>query len=344
MPSELWASQPAVARLKDGLVDAQLRRARLQGRMRPDHPEIQAARAAEAAVLRDLQRELNVAAAGLATQTALADARTATLDEQEARLRDRLDNLTTMRSDYAARLDLARQRSETLKTAERKLAEARVRESSAGAVSLVTRLGEPTADLHPGGPGKKTIVLGGIGGGLAVGVSLVLASVSLRRPRGRRASDYLPPHLRPADRNTGRRASDRTVSPEALAEMVPTLIEQRASGPALSQRCGDERRLGPSDDNPRHRADRPNERLENHTDRRGRGEDVRTSEATHRDNTPPRRRASDRDGSAAIVEGRTVAQATPRTPDLLAEWSGQVAYVKRRFQELTAFGGDESRG
>ena len=49
-PNSLLDSQPALRRLKDGLVDAQLRTATLQGRMSAEHPEVVAAREAEVQV------------------------------------------------------------------------------------------------------------------------------------------------------------------------------------------------------------------------------------------------------------------------------------------------------
>ena len=49
-PTRLLDSQPALRRLKDGLVDAQLRTATLQGRMSAEHPEVISAKEAETQV------------------------------------------------------------------------------------------------------------------------------------------------------------------------------------------------------------------------------------------------------------------------------------------------------
>lgn len=50
MPSSMFTAQPALKRLKDGLVDAQLRTSDLKGKMSPGHPLVQAAVQAEEAV------------------------------------------------------------------------------------------------------------------------------------------------------------------------------------------------------------------------------------------------------------------------------------------------------
>ena len=61
MPNRLLESQPALKRLKDGLIDAQLRTAELSGNMSKDHPKVKAAIEAEREVLGDLKAELGVA-------------------------------------------------------------------------------------------------------------------------------------------------------------------------------------------------------------------------------------------------------------------------------------------
>ena len=61
MPSSMFTSQPALKRLKDGLVDAQLRTSDLKGKMSPGHPLVQAAIQAEEAVRQNLRSELTAA-------------------------------------------------------------------------------------------------------------------------------------------------------------------------------------------------------------------------------------------------------------------------------------------
>ena len=56
--NRLLDSQPALRRLKDGLVDAQLRTAALQGRMSAEHPEVISAKEAETQVAARVHAEL----------------------------------------------------------------------------------------------------------------------------------------------------------------------------------------------------------------------------------------------------------------------------------------------
>jgi succinoglycan biosynthesis transport protein ExoP len=60
-PNSLLESQPAIKRLKEGLVDAQLRTAQAQSSMTPAHPAVQAARTAETEIWDKLTTEIDVA-------------------------------------------------------------------------------------------------------------------------------------------------------------------------------------------------------------------------------------------------------------------------------------------
>jgi len=64
-PNRLLEAQPALKRLKDGLVDAQLRSAELRGRMSDSHPLVLAARESEQQVSRHLHNELATAISGV---------------------------------------------------------------------------------------------------------------------------------------------------------------------------------------------------------------------------------------------------------------------------------------
>ena len=81
-PSRLLDSQPALRRLKDGLVDAQLRTATLQGRMSLAHPEVIAARETEVQVAGRLHAELSTAIRGLESELTLDANRLNMLENQ----------------------------------------------------------------------------------------------------------------------------------------------------------------------------------------------------------------------------------------------------------------------
>ncbi|MBW3599031.1 MAG: hypothetical protein KY475_17385 [Planctomycetes bacterium] len=227
--SRLLDSQPALRRLKEGLVDAQLRTAALRGRMSADHPNVREAVAAEEEVRRHLQHELDAAIAGLRADLQVTGAQIAAYEEQLAEVTDRLDRLASLRARYANLQSEVRQRAEAVQRVQQDLATARASQAAAASASLLTRMDAPLADDRPLGPRRAMIVLAGLFGGLATGVGLALLTAPATRGWGRRWSDYL---------RHGRRADDRPPSPEGQTSPRARRAEDRTPG----RRASDARR------------------------------------------------------------------------------------------------------
>ena len=100
-PGRLLESQPALRRLKDGLVDAQLRTAQLLGNMSEDHPAVAAARASEQEISQQLHDEISIAIKGLEVDLRLANERVDRLEEQRKNVQGRLVHLAAIRAEYS---------------------------------------------------------------------------------------------------------------------------------------------------------------------------------------------------------------------------------------------------
>jgi hypothetical protein len=172
-PSELLASQPALQRLKDGLIESQLAAARQQGTMTEEHPLVKAALLAQAAICKNMHGEIAVALRGIEAEMELADVRIATLNEQMTEAEGRMDRLTHLRAHYANAASEVRHCDEMLKESQQDLTAARASLAAAHASSLLTRLEEPYTPDDPCGPRKAMILLAGLLGGLAAGLGLV---------------------------------------------------------------------------------------------------------------------------------------------------------------------------
>lgn len=173
-PNELLASQPALQRLKDGLIESQLAAARLQGTMTEQHPLVYAAALAQTAIRKNMHREIAVAIRGIEAELELAEGRIAALNEQLADAEGSMDRLTELRAHYANAASNVRHCDETLKKSQQDLTAARASLASAHAASLLTRLEEPYTPEDPCGPQKATLLLAGIFGGLAAGLGVVV--------------------------------------------------------------------------------------------------------------------------------------------------------------------------
>ncbi|HTU25559.1 MAG TPA: Wzz/FepE/Etk N-terminal domain-containing protein [Pirellulales bacterium] len=176
-PGRLLESQPALRRLKDGLVDAQLRAAQLLGNMEESHPAVVAARQSEQEISRQLHDEISIAIKGLEVDLGLANERVQRLEEQRDRVQARLIHLAAIRAEYNNLTTSTRHRAEILKTAQQELAEARAGQAAAHTASLITLIGKPDVGSRPVGPGKTVILLGGVMSGLLMGAAIVFLTV-----------------------------------------------------------------------------------------------------------------------------------------------------------------------
>lgn len=177
-PAALLESQPALRRLKDGLVDAQLETARMKGSMSDAHPLVVASVAAENEISQHLHDEIGVALRALKSDVEAQAERIAMLEERESAAGSRLAELARLRADYGHWSEETRHRTTLLQRAEQQLAEARAMKAGAASSSLVWALDAPETGPDPVGPGRTTIALGGLLGGGLVGIGILLLTTS----------------------------------------------------------------------------------------------------------------------------------------------------------------------
>lgn len=180
-PSRLLDSQPALKRLKEGLVDAQLRTAQLQGRMSAEHPLVIAAKQGEEEIGRHLHSELTIAIRGLETELQLDTDRIAMLDKQLAQSAGRLGRLAEVRAAYANLVGETTHRARLLERAQQNLADARASGAGAKTASLISCIDTPETGTRPVSPSRTVILLAGVLGGLMTGLSTVLLTVAPRQ-------------------------------------------------------------------------------------------------------------------------------------------------------------------
>lgn len=185
-PNRLFEAQQSLRRLKDGLVDAQLETAKLRGGMLDTHPAVMAAADAEKEIGRHLHNELEIAIRGLESEIQIDNDHVALLNERLASVKERLVKLADVRAAYSNLAAETTHRVELLEQAQRNLSQARASKAGADAVSLISRIGTPDTGSRPVGPGRATIALMGICGGILAGFGVLLLTVD------NHAEDKLP--------------------------------------------------------------------------------------------------------------------------------------------------------
>ncbi|MCA9208444.1 MAG: hypothetical protein KDA55_08825, partial [Planctomycetales bacterium] len=171
-PNHLLQAQPALQRLKDGLVDSQLKTAQLLGELSPDHPRVLAAMTAQKQIATRLHSELADAISGIEAQRYIIGKRVALLESQLADLTQRMERIAQVRPRYANLVADVRSRADILKTQQNDLAQAIASRQAARMSGQLTPLDEPTTGDGPSGPGRSVIVAGGMVVGLAAGLGL----------------------------------------------------------------------------------------------------------------------------------------------------------------------------
>jgi uncharacterized protein involved in exopolysaccharide biosynthesis len=182
MPSSLLASQPTLRQLKDGLVDAQLRAARLSGTRTENHPRVQVAYDAVSQVRTDLHDELQVAVRGVQIELDLHRNRYIDLKNQLHEIDVRLAKLAERRAEYSNRVASVDNSRQVLDQARKQLIEARAEQVAANSASLVTVVDQPDGGTHPAGIGRTMVLLAGTVCGLLLGLGLTFLTVTPNAP------------------------------------------------------------------------------------------------------------------------------------------------------------------
>jgi len=198
-PNQLLDSQPALRRLKDGLIDAQLRSAQLQGIRTDSHPGVVAARHAEEEIRGHLHQEIAIAIRSLNAERSVNASRIAQLQTMLDDVSERMTKLASLRAGYNNLVAEVREKNNKLTEIRTDLADARSSVEAATTTTLVTKVSTPEVSDYPVGPSRKAIAGAGLVGGFAIGLGLLFLTVPLTTvPSAQPASSASSPGNDPA--------------------------------------------------------------------------------------------------------------------------------------------------
>ncbi len=173
-PNSVLMVHSALRRLKDGLIDAHLAQARIEGMYQSSHPRAIAARSSSVSIRQRLHQEIATTIHGAQTDLTISEERVRQLEQSAAGLSDRLEILVALRVPYSRALDRVSQQRDILSEAERDLAKVQASRNAAMLASVIARIDGPQVGSQPSGPGKKVVIAGGLLAGLVTGLGLVL--------------------------------------------------------------------------------------------------------------------------------------------------------------------------
>lgn len=173
-PSDLLSLQPGLRRIKEALIDAQLKTASLRGSRSERHPDVRAALSTESWSNERLQAEVEVAVAGLGVDLRLAEGRISQLKQQIEDVHRRLGKTAAARAEYHSLTTALQDQTDHLQRVRRELGDLRGAVASAQQAPLLQLIDAPSVSLHPIGLSSKASIAGGLIGGFACGVAWVL--------------------------------------------------------------------------------------------------------------------------------------------------------------------------
>jgi uncharacterized protein involved in exopolysaccharide biosynthesis len=172
-PNALLQSQPAISRLKNALIDAQIRTSNLLGTYADQHPFVVGARESQTLIEKQLRDEIATAIKGLEVDLNLTGDRAAALDAKATAGSERIARLAGARAEYANLVAAVENHTKLVEAARKNLADARADRASAHAASVIGRIDGVEAGVRPVGPGRTTITAAGGVAGLILGLGVV---------------------------------------------------------------------------------------------------------------------------------------------------------------------------
>ncbi|TWU27295.1 GumC family protein [Bythopirellula polymerisocia] len=227
MPSSLLSFQPTLQRLKDGLVDAQLRASRLSGMKTSDHPHVKAAAESVASIREELHSELDVAIKGLEIEINLSRNRQEVLHNQLVSLQNRLGHLAELRAEYSSRIATVENSRAVLSQARKQMSEVRAKQVGALSALLVTPFDKAETGPYPVGIGRASVLAIGTFSGFVLGVGWLFLSVS-SAPLG----EEIPVEITQPEIVTKKEKEQKTPSEKVLAAVAASKLAAKFGKPA----------------------------------------------------------------------------------------------------------------
>ncbi len=227
-PKELLLLQPALAILKQKLIEAQVGKSTLNGKYSESHPAVVATSNAISDIKRQIHAEVANSMPGIESQLALAEQKVNSLSQQAKNINNRLAQIAKMRVDYGQIVNEFNLRSDELTMAQKDLTQTESIRRAAAQVDMITPIDDPQVGTSPIGPSKKTILASALIAGTLIGLGLVMMMTPASPPTDGGPTDQSPartPPPAPTPETEPKRAIPTSALPGSfsLPDINPTL-------------------------------------------------------------------------------------------------------------------------
>lgn len=207
VPGSILVAYPALGRLKNGLVDAELRLAAALGQYEITHPRCERVTEEIDQIRTRLKSELDTALVESEFNRQTTLQKNALLEQTALDIEQRISRFTTLRVEYNQLVAEVEQRKKDLATISTQLAEVQSTREAASRASMINPVDDPVVSTDPIGPGTKMLAVGGLACGLAIGIGLVFLVIPIEG-----GAHHAEPFARPIETPAEQPASTLTES------------------------------------------------------------------------------------------------------------------------------------
>ena len=189
VPSALLEAHPTLRRLQEALTEAEVRLISLEGQYAEEHPAVIAARLSLDELRRRIAEETPTAIEAVQHERALIRSQLAFLRNQRQAESARIEKLMALLPEYRTIAARVRSESQALESIRQQLNQARAAQAAVASSRFIVPVEPVQTGAQPVGPGRQTIIAGGVACGLMLGVAVFLWLV----PAVRGTSEAYPP-------------------------------------------------------------------------------------------------------------------------------------------------------
>lgn len=162
IPSKLLERYPALSHFQEALRQAEVKLIELRGQYADEHPAMIAARFAFTDLTNRIREEIPAVIQTIENEQRVKLAQKNLLDQRRQAEQSRLAAILAVLPRYRELTARLRSQSDAVRAAQQRLVVARAAVAAAQSAQLITPIEPPRTGNHPVGPGKMTVVAGGM--------------------------------------------------------------------------------------------------------------------------------------------------------------------------------------
>jgi uncharacterized protein involved in exopolysaccharide biosynthesis len=224
VPAALLDAHPTLRRLQEALTEAEVHLITLEGQYAEEHPAVIAAKLSLNQLRRRIADETPAAIEAIQHERALISSQLEYLRNQRREESARVEKLIALLPEYRTIAARVRSESQALETIRQQLNQARATQAAVASSRFVVPVEPVQTGAHPAGPGRTTIIAGGLACGLMVGLAVFLWLVPTAQSTSQKKRVEAPaPGPTPVTQEQGARKAPRQHSPREGKQQIDML-------------------------------------------------------------------------------------------------------------------------